>query len=243
MFNPRIGSFNVQTFLSLIQADGYNPLTVEAVIFTIDSFHTCLDLATRAVGEADGNRAQREALTGILNSGPFRPGQLFALMEEQNIQLMMSRQEFIDMVAAAAKTSPMAVFGDGFWSDHFCYYMDLVDTFLAIYPDWEERIMFDQQLPYFFSPGFVKPRAEKYVLSVSFDGLGHHVRQLDATDIEEKEKGLYLKPFINNSTGRIEYAANWQHDASGRIFKSSPIEKLFLLATIKFATRDAYGMG
>src|SRR6056300_1494799 len=28
-----------------------------------------------------------------------------------------------------------------------------------------------------------------------------------------------------------------------RIFKSSPIEKLFLLATIKFATRDPYGAG
>jgi len=67
------------------------------------------------LGEADGHRAQREALTGILNSGPFRPGQLFLLMEQQGIELIISRQQFIDMVASAAKTYPMAVYTAGFW--------------------------------------------------------------------------------------------------------------------------------
>lgn len=32
-FSPRIGSFDVQEFLSFIQADGYEPLTVEAVVY------------------------------------------------------------------------------------------------------------------------------------------------------------------------------------------------------------------
>ena len=101
-FNPRVGSFNIEMFLSLVQADGYNPLTVEAVALTITDIEKCEALARRAVGEADGHRAQREALTGILNSGPFRPGQLFRLMEGQNIELIISRQDFVYSVAAVA---------------------------------------------------------------------------------------------------------------------------------------------
>ena len=114
-FNPRIGSFNVKTFLSFIQADGYEPLTVEAIAFSIEDIDTCRRIGAAAVGEADGHRAQREALTGILNSGPFRPGQIFLLLEQQGIELIISQQEFIDMVASAAKTYPMAVYTTGFW--------------------------------------------------------------------------------------------------------------------------------
>jgi hypothetical protein len=71
---------------------------VEAVVFVIRDFEACKRIATRAVGEADGHRAQREALTGILHGGPFRPGQLFKLIEDQQVDLLISRQDFIDSV-------------------------------------------------------------------------------------------------------------------------------------------------
>lgn len=106
LFQPRIGSYNVRSFISYLQADGYNPLTVEAPSFTISHLKTCEQIATAAVGEADGHRAQRETLTGLLNAGPFRPGQLFQLMEDLNVQLIISRQDFIDLVAASSETNP-----------------------------------------------------------------------------------------------------------------------------------------
>jgi hypothetical protein len=242
IFNPKIGSFNVRSFLSFIQADAYEPLSVEGPILTITDLETCERIAARAVGEADGHRAQREAVAGILSSGTFRPGQIFLLIEELHVDLVISRQDFIDMVTAAAESFPMAVYKDGYWADNWTYYMDLIESFLCIFPDWEERLMFEEELPYFFSPGYVKPRDEKYVLSVSFDGQGRHVRQLDAT-VEDDEKVDYQKQFIKENTGWYEYVANWQHDEDGNIFKSSSIAKLFLVATLKFATRDAYGMG
>ena len=242
-FNPSIGAFNVKTFLSFIQADAYEPLSVEAAILTIGDLNTCIEIATRAIGEADGHRAQREALAGILNSGPFRPGQLFMLMDEQNMELIISRQDFVDMVTAAAEAYPMATFESGYWADHWTYYMDLVENYLSIYPDWEERLMFDTELPYFFSPAFVKPRDRKYVLSVRFRGGGKHIRQLDATTEADKDKLKYKKHFLKNTTGWYDRIASWQHDAEGNVFKSSPISKLFLLASLKFATRDADGMG
>jgi hypothetical protein len=241
-FNPRVGSFNIKMFLSFIQPDGYEPLSVEAVAFSIKDEAVCQQIAAEAVGRADGHRAQREATAGMLCSGPFRPGQLFLLIEEQNIFLIISPQEFIDKVAAAATVTPMAVYQTGYWADHWDYYVEMIESYLSIYPDAEESLMYEKELPYFYSPAFCQPRSKKYVLSTSYDGKGHHVRQLDATNID-KEMLEVTAHFVDKSTNWYKIDANWTHDKSGAIFKSTPIAKLFLLATIKYSTRDAYGMG
>jgi hypothetical protein len=242
VFNPKIGSFNIRMFLSFIQADGYEPYSVEAVVFTIDDKTLCEEIVVKAVGPADGHRAQREALTGILNNGPFRPGQLFRLMAEQNIFLLVSRQEFIDMVAVAAKSHPFAVYKDGFWADHWTYYLDMIESYLSIFPEEEERVMFDVKLPYFFSPASVQPRSKKYVENLSYDGGHNHIQQLDAT-IDDEAKRDHMKQFISETIGWYNLTAHWQHDDSGNVFESTVYAKLFLLATLKFATRDALGMG
>ncbi len=225
-----------------MQADGYEPLSVEAVVFTIKSIGVCEWIAERAVGRADGHRAQREALTGILHGGPFRPGQLFVLMEEQNIELIISRQEFIDIVASAAESSPMAVYKRGFWGDHWTYYMDMVKSYLSIYPDGEETLLYETEIPYFFSPASVQPRDKKYVLTLGINGYNYHVQQLDAT-LEDPAKLKYLNSFRSDVTGWYDWTSCWQDDGNGEKFQSSAAAKLFLLATLKFATRDAYGMG
>lgn len=242
IFQPRIGSFNVRTFLSFIQADGYEPYSVEAVVFTIDDQSMCEEIAMHSVGLADGHRAQREALSGILQSGPFRPGQLFRLMAEQNIFLMVTRQEFIDMVAVAAKSTPMAVYEKGFWADHWTYYLDMIQSYLAIFPDKEESLMFETNLPYFFSPASVQPRSQKYVEDLSFGGNHDHIQQLDAT-IEDTSKRAYMNQYITDNTGWYGLESHWQHDEAGSIFESCVYAKLFLLSTLKFATRDPMGMG
>lgn len=244
-FNPRIGAFNVKMFLSYIQADGYNPLTVDSVVFFIRDKQVCDNIAITAVGEADGHRAQREALSDILNRGPFRPGRVFLLMEEQHIELIISRQDFIDLVAARAEYTSTGTYKTGYWADHWTYYMDLIDSYLTIYPDKEEWLMFDERLSYFFSPATVQPRSKKYVLLDN--GKSRRVRQLNAT-VDDKEKCLFqtqllLKRDANNKTHWIDINADWQHSKNASVFQSSPLEKLFLLATLKFATRDPYGVG
>ena len=243
IFNPRVGSFNIQTFFSYIQADGYNPLSVEAAVYVIRDEQQCDRLATMAVGSAVGHRAQRDSLDHMLCNGPFRPGQLFLLMEEQNIELIMDRQRFIDEVLSVSHSYPMAVFSDGYWADHWTYYLDLVDSYLAIFPEKEYELLFGSKLNYFYSATTVKPRSDKYVLSYTMDGWGRHVQQLNATISPDMDKFSIQMTFLQASTNWFGINANWQHDSSGFIFVSTPFEKIFLLATLKFATRDAYGMG
>lgn len=212
------------------------------MIFTITDLDTCNYIAEEAVGRADGHRAQRESLSAILNDGPFRPGQLFTLMEEQHIELTVSRTDFIDMVAAAAESTPMAVYDTGFWADHWTYYLEIIESYLSIYPDGEELLLYERQLPYFFSPASVQPRKKKYVLSLSYDGNHEHIQQLEST-LEDSDKRQYQKQFISKKTGWFTSRAFWQSAKDGHQFKSHVIAKLFLLATMKFATRDPYGMG
>ena len=244
-FNPRIGSFNVKTFLSFIQADGYEPLKVESILFKIDSIDDCIDIATQAVGEADGHRAQRTALTNILHSGMFRPGQLLHDMMQQNIDLVISRQEFIDIVTAVAKAYPTASFASGYWADHWTYYLDLIETYLSVYPDWMKRTFFETQLPYFWSPAHVQPRSKKYVLLEINSEKKYHVQQLNCTVADESEQQQQQQQQDSNRQlpDWGAYKMKWQHDENGSVFKSTTMEKLFLLVTVKFAARDPYGVG
>ena len=237
--SPRIGAFNVKMFLSYIQADGYEPLTVEAVVYMISDPNDAAQVA--ALTTADTNSS--DTLTNILNGGPFRPGQLFNLIDELDVKLSVDKENFLNQVVAVAENIPMAVYGSGYWADHWEYYLDLIESYLAIYPDGEETLMYDNELRYFFSSATVKARSDKYVLTMTYDGKGHHVQQLDSTYFDD-EKAAEQEAFQDVNTGLIGIDANWQRtEEVGRAFKSSPIAKLFLLGTIKFATRDAWGMG
>ena len=164
------------------------------------------------------------------------------MIEKQNIFLMTNLPELIDNVAAAANASPMAVSKDGYWADHWTYYIDLVESYLKIYPDREEKLMYDEELPYYFSYRMVRPRAQKYVLSTSYNGKWEHIRQLDPS-YEDPLRRKNMEHYLSNSSGWFDIEAHYHHNKLGQVVKSSPIAKLVLLATVKFATRDAYGIG
>ena len=240
VFSPRIGSFVVKQFLSFIQADGYEPLTVQAYAYQISEES---DVATVASTIASEDSVQ--TVKDILSSGIFRPGQLFVLFDQLGVNLKVSNQRAIDEILAYSIETPMALFGEGYWADHWEYYLDLIEAYTSIYPDGEEGLMYDTELRYFFSTATVKPRSEKYVEDYSYDGQSKHILQLDATvfDLDKMEE---QNAFRDVSTGLIGNDANWQRTGGpgeGHAFTSPAISKLFLLGVMKYSMRDAYGMG
>ena len=267
VFTPRMGSFVIRQFLSFIQADGYEPLTVEAVAYLVEDHAQAARVA--ATIAADYNSSA--VIGNILGGGIFRPGQLFALFEQIGVKLAVPKMQAIDEILAISTETPMATFGQGYWAvsfgvvffslpsrdsflflmiyvsllviqDHWEYYLDLIEAYTSIYPDGEEALMYDKPLKYFFSTATVKPRSEKYVVDYTFDGKSKHILQLDAASFDTA-KVAEQEAFRNGTTGLIANDANWQRTKLGVAFKSSAIAKLFLLGAIKFATRDAYGMG
>ena len=237
-FVPRMGSFDIKLFLGYIQADGYEPKTVESISYEISDEAVSAALCKQLCADSRSS----DILQAILKGGPIRPGQIFQLVDQLGIDITVDNAIFINTIVAAANETAIGDFGTGYWADHWEYYLDLINSYLAIYPDWEEKLMYDNELRYFFSPATCKPRSEKYILTLTYDGKGKHVLQLDAT-ADDKKKLLQQKEFTDPKTGLVDVTANWQKTTEGEDFTSTPIAKLFLLATIKFATRDAYGMG
>jgi hypothetical protein len=225
-------------FLSFIQADGYEPLTVEAVLYQFPDSEKAEKVAKQVTTDAGSAKVLGE----ILKGGAVRPGQLFTLCDDLNINRTKDNDEFIQPIIAAAEDRAMAVFGQGYWADHWDYYVDLIEAYLAIYPDKEEETMYDNELRYFFSTATVQPRSEKYVLDYTFDGTNKHVIQLGSTFFDD-QKVEEQEAFRDQNTGLLGIDASWQRDSEGTAFKSTPIAKLFLLSSIKFAMRDAWGMG
>lgn len=213
-------------------------MTVEAIVFLFSDEETARDVAAKVT--TDDHSAK--ILGDVLAGGPFRPGQVFNLCEQLHINRTDDNEVFINTILAKAEDRAMAQFGSGYWADHWDYYLDLIQAYLGVFPDGEEALMYDTELRYFFSTATVRPRSEKYVLDFTFDGTSKHVIQLDSTYFDTGKADEQEK-FRDSNTGLIGIDASWQRTKSGEPFMSSPIAKLFLLVSIKFVTRDAWGMG
>ena len=189
---PECGDFNIKYFFSLLQLDGYNPLSVLGVRY-------------RYTGEVP---AQYEKHEKFLKSG-FTVGELcarFGICEKQEIEKILDECE----------ERYEAAFGEGYWTDHFVYLIDLLTEYLSVYPERREELLYETPLRWFSSRGKVKSDAEKIVLK------SQGVRRLNAVE----ERG----------------ADGWAQ-ANGKDFTTSLAAKILHLITIKLATLDPLGAG
>jgi hypothetical protein len=217
-FEPRVADSNIRTFASLLQADGYNPLVVHGASFSLTS-------EKRAAILAESAPEHRHGLEKPL-SAPFTPGKLLTAAIGAGLRQPV---EFLENVLSQSEQHIRADFGEGYWIDHWTYILDLLDSYLAIYPDKKSDLLFDSEpLPFYDSPEIVLPRRERYVLS------GGKPRQLNALR-KDSEKAALIAARSEN--------AHWAHSCGKGVFRLNLFGKLSLLAALKFATRDPFGMG
>jgi hypothetical protein len=220
--SPRSGDFDICTFMSLIQTDGYNPRVVKGSTFTLTPAQQA-DVLTRVY--------EPEKMRTFL-AKPFTPGKLLRFIRENEIELFIPAEEFFALALRLAEQHIEAEFFEGYWSDHWEYNLDLIESYLAIFPDRQEELLLNGEgLPFFESPMFVQPRALKYVLA---NNIPKQVGSL----VEDKEKAALIAL-------RRPEQAQWTHTDHGRgpVYRASLSSKLFLTALLKFATLDPWGMG
>jgi len=140
--------------------------------------------ASHVAGLIAEDTKSAQVISAVIGSGIFRPCQLLALFDSIGVKLTCSGQEAIDNIMAISTESPMAVYGSGYWADHWEYYLDLIEAYTSIYPDGDEGIMYDTELQYFFSIASVEARSDNYIVDYTFDGKSKHILQLDATKID-----------------------------------------------------------
>lgn len=210
-FSPFVGRENIRAFYSLIQLDGYNPLSVEMKTYSIS------DKKARAATKELAEEKQIKLLSQLAK--PFSPGQLYGWL----LDLMGDAEAdtlFLKLMDAA-DGQLNARFGEGYWSDHWTYNLDLIEEYLAVFPEQERHLLYEPEYTYFLSQVCIAPRAKRYAETEN------GIRQYHALD--EDSKRTTEEPYL--------------HDAQGQLVRSSLIEKLMLLCATKFATLDPYGMG
>ncbi|MEH7444109.1 cellobiose phosphorylase [Bacillus sp. JJ1122] len=214
-FHPETGDYNIKLFMSLIQADGYNPLVVKGASFELTDKAEWGWLDELVADSADADYMKKKL------AGTYTPGDLLQSMSDRDIKMKITLPEFLKKVLSRSSQNNEAEFGEGYWMDHWTYNLDLIENYLKVFPENKQHLLFeDQGYKYFYSPVVVNPRSEKYVL---VDGK---VRQYEA--ITE----------LGHQSG-----SEWLKKPDGEFYTSSLYSKLFMLAMIKFTTLDPYGMG
>lgn len=205
-FHPWIGTENIRLFYSLIQPDGYNPLKIEMTAYVLPPE------AARAL------KSRLSWLPRKFLEEAFTPGELLACCEEQFSQ--KQAESLFEEILAESESRIRASFGEGCWSDHWTYNLDLVENYLSIYPEKEESILYESSLPWFLPARRVNPRARRYVRTPGGLRQYHFLEEPDDTP-----DGAFVTA------------------PDGTLFCSTLMEKLLLLSAVKYATLDPYGCG
>lgn len=197
-FAPFVEKENIVTFFSLLQMDGYDPLQICPETFRLN------------------RKKLPSALNSLLEELPdeYTPGKLWLHLAE--LPEAERRQSF-DTALAASEKQVNAVFGEGYWSDHWTYCLDLVEDFLRIWPERRRELLCDTPLRWYRSGRELLPARQRYTKTPA------GIRQYKFLTKHQEE--------------------GWETDARGAELHSNLLEKLSALCMVKFAALDPWAVG
>jgi hypothetical protein len=225
LVNPDIGADNVEHFYNLLQLDGFNPLGVGATAFKVTDQKRAEALIDDVFAAKHRDRV-REMI-----AGPFQPGELFAGLQAEEIKLKGDPDVFLGKLLASCEKHQETDYGHCYWSDHWHYNLDLLENYLAVYPEnLREILLENRNFSFFDNPHRVVPREDKYVL---WEG---RPMQLGAVQVDEKKAER-----IEARTDH-EYGARTKY-GKGKVYRTTLANKLLCLVLNKFASLDPEGVG
>ncbi|RII36588.1 hypothetical protein D2A34_04175 [Clostridium chromiireducens] len=206
------GAENIKLFSDLIQLDGYNPLVIKGKKFYVE------ENKKENISNLVSVYENEELVKTLVNK--FTIGELYSSLRNINgIESKKINEIMNDIIEMCSETVEID-FGEGFWSDHWTYNLDLIEEYLDVYPDKiKELLIKDESYKFYNSPEYVLPRKDKYTIE------NGKVRQYLA--LAKKENICH----------------NWIVDSNGNLYKTNLFAKLLVLAGIKFMTLDPMGFG
>lgn len=225
-FNPDIKDSNILHFYNLLQPDGFNPLVLCGVRFKLKPVSDLIDDLKGKVEDKDIKKLAE------LISGAFTPGRLFMEIEANSIKIKTTWQDLIDSILKNCEVIYDAEHSEGFWIDHWTYNLDLIESYLSMYPEKLKEILLDKKEFTFYDNVFcVKPRTEKCLLND-----GNRVRQYHALLRDSKKEHIIKKREHDNHLVRTR-------KGEGYVYKTTLLVKLLCLAVNKMASIDPSGAG
>jgi hypothetical protein len=231
-FNQDVADDNIHFFMNLIQTDGFNPLKVMGVRFVFESEenrkHFIIEMAHN-IQNMDENHGFAEKLA-VYTSESLTLGGLFSFIEDNKI-ILSDREAALVSLLKYAKKIGIAEHGEGYWSDHWHYNTDLIENYLAIFPDRFEQLLLGRHDYTFYDDCyFVEPRSVKYVL---FRGVPRQIRAVR----QDPEKAVLISSRVQNpNVVRTGFG-------SGNIYYTNLLGKMLSLVANKYASLDPEGLG
>ncbi len=222
-FNPEIKDFNIGVFINFIQTDGFNPLIVKGTTFTLKDVPS---LKNELTGKTTVRKVEK--ILELL-AKPFTPGNLIHFLEENKINI--AHNELLKVVFSLSVENHEAEHGEGFWIDHWHYNLDLLESFLGIYPEKLKEVVFDKKTYTFYDNShLIQPREKKYIL------LDGQPKQLHSVVLDEEKNKLISQRISQPNVVRTNYGL-------GEIYQTTLINKLFCLLVNKISSLDPFGCG
>ena len=224
-FNPDVRESNVEHFYNLIQLDGFNPLVIKEIRFTLSD----TDKVKMILSEYLGFENEGKVISFLKES--FTPGELMMYLLEQNISVNGETEVFLGDLLGICHKNHDTGYGEGYWTDHWTYNLDLLENYLAVYPEKKKNILFEKKVFSFYdNPHRVQPRDEKYVI-----WKGKTMQLNSVVFDEEKELQIDQRPHDPNKV-RTEYG-------KGDVYTTTLFNKMLSLVVNKLASLDANGVG
>ncbi len=225
-FDPRIKDANIRTFLNLIQLDGFNPLVIKGVRFHLKNTREPKKILARTFG-----KTQARVIESLLGKS-FSPGGFYRALEEKGLITRPRFEKLLSELAPFMIRDEKAEHGEGFWVDHWTYNLDLIESYLAIYPEDLGPLLFERKEYTFYDNDHrVLPRDEKFHLKQN-----GAVRQYRAV-VKDVEKSALLRS-RDKEAGCVRV-----RQGRSEIYRTDLFVKLLCLLTNKVAALDPEGKG
>ena len=225
-FEPRVRDTNIKIFLNLIQLDGFNPLILKGATFSLKR-----SAETRVVLQKYFKKKDIVRLEGH-TAGSFSLGEFYRFLEQEGLIRKTGFQELLKELAPYLTRQDNAEHGEGFWVDHWTYNLDLIESYLAIYPEDSRPLLFDRRdYGFYDNDRRVRPRHEKYYLKKE-----NTVRQYQSV-YRDKDKAALIE---NRLRDAHQVRARM---GQGEVYRTTLFVKLAALFAVKFASLDAQGTG
>jgi len=225
-FYPEIEDANIRWFMNLIQLDGYNPLEVRGLTYSVRD----REEVDRALGEF----AEGPALDKLIEvtRRPFTPGELVMAFEAGQRKSPERYFELVGRVLGACDENEIGGLHEGFWVDHWLYNLDTIDVYLMVFPDQLRELLVERNdYTFFDDPDVILPRSEKSVRRD--DGA---VRRYGAV-VRDPERRAAIE-----SRQHSAYHVRTKH-GQGEVYRTSLLVKLLCLVANRMATLDPAGVG
>ncbi len=222
-FNPDLDQENIIQMMNLIQLDGYNPLVIKGAIYQLTA-------PKLAFLKRKYKRVTSRKILKLLKT-PFSPGQLAEVLS-QEIPNSAELNTLLSKILIQSDCISDAEHKEGYWSDHWTYNMDMIESYLSLFPDRVKELFFDtKRYTFFDDPVVVLPRRERY----GFNENGQARQQRFVSKSPEKLAMMAARSTAPN-TVRVR-------NGKGDIFTTNLAVKCLHLVAIKASTLDPFGVG